>query len=147
MITKSGPRVLEYNVRFGDPESQSLLPLLESDLAEIMLACTQGRLDETELKISSKSAVTVVVAAGGYPGGYAKGIEMKLDPVPEGIILFHAGTALAGGSLKTAGGRVIASTAVGDSLEDAVRKAYEGVDAIHFDKMQYRKDIAARALR
>ncbi|EON66516.1 phosphoribosylamine-glycine ligase [Coniosporium apollinis CBS 100218] len=147
MMTKSGPKVLEYNVRFGDPETQSLLPLLESDLADLMLACTQGHLSEVELYISTKSAATVVVAAGGYPGVYAKGIEMKLDPVPEGIVLFHAGTALVGNTLKTAGGRVIASTATGDTLEEAVKKAYGGVGAIHFDKMQYRKDIAARALR
>lgn len=164
-MTKSGPKVLEYNVRFGDPETQSLLALLESDLADLMLACTQGRLSEVELYISAKSAATVVIAAGGYPGVYAKGIEMRLDPVPEGrlltglarttiaypcaagIVLFHAGTALVGNSLKTAGGRVIASTAIGDTLEEAVKKAYEGVGAIHFDKMQYRKDIAARALR
>jgi Phosphoribosylglycinamide synthetase, ATP-grasp (A) domain len=82
MITKNGPRVLEYNVRFGDPETQSLLPLLESDLAKIMLACTNGRLAEIELKVSKESAATVVVAAGGYPDSYKKGIPMTLDPVP-----------------------------------------------------------------
>src|SRR4051812_19613636 len=84
MITKDGPRVLEYNVRFGDPETQSLLPLLESDLAEIFLACTKGRLADIDLTVSKKSAATVVVAAGGYPNSYKKGTPMKLDSVPPG---------------------------------------------------------------
>jgi phosphoribosylamine-glycine ligase len=84
MITKDGPRVLEYNVRFGDPESQSLLTLLESDLAEILLACAEGRLAEVDLKISKKAAATVVIAAGGYPNSYQKGIPIKLDPPPFG---------------------------------------------------------------
>lgn len=83
MLTSSGPKVLEYNVRFGDPETQSLLLLLETDLAELMLACAQGRLKDVALKVSNKAAVTVVVAAGGYPGSYKKGAEMKLDPVPD----------------------------------------------------------------
>jgi phosphoribosylamine-glycine ligase len=84
MITKDGPRVLEYNVRFGDPETQSLLPLLESDLAEVMLACTKGRLAEIDLRVSQESAATVVVAAGGYPNSYRKGIPITLDSVPPG---------------------------------------------------------------
>jgi hypothetical protein len=84
MVTKDGPRVLEYNVRFGDPETQSLLPLLESDLAEILLACTKGRLADIDLTVSKKSAATVVVAAGGYPNSYKKGTPMKLDSVPPG---------------------------------------------------------------
>ena len=84
MITKTGAKVLEYNVRFGDPETQSVLPLLETDLAEIMYACSTGTLDKIDLEIASKFGATVVVAAGGYPGSYKKGIEMKLDPVPTG---------------------------------------------------------------
>jgi phosphoribosylamine-glycine ligase len=84
MITKTGPRVLEYNVRFGDPESQSLLKLLKSDLAQIMIACTEGKLKDVEVKVSSKSVATVVVAAPGYPDSYPKGIEMKLDETPAG---------------------------------------------------------------
>lgn len=84
MMTKNGPKVLEYNVRFGDPETQSLLPLMDSDLAELMLACTDSKLASFDLKVGEKSAATVVVAAGGYPGSYAKGTEMKLDPVPTG---------------------------------------------------------------
>ena len=91
MITKDGPRVLEYNVRFGDPETQSLLPLLESDLAEILLACAEGRLAEVDVKFSQKSAATIVVAAGGYPNSYKKGIPIKLDPLPSGrSSLLHA---------------------------------------------------------
>ena len=163
MITKDGPRVLEYNVRFGDPESQSLLSLLESDLAQIMIACADGRLKDVDVKASSKSAATVVVAAPGYPDSYPKGITMTLDETPPGniilivndqpltpfldVTLFHAGTTLADGILKTSGGRVIAATATADSLQDAITKAYDGVKCIHFDGMQYRKDIGARALR
>ncbi|KAF2106750.1 phosphoribosylglycinamide synthetase [Lophiotrema nucula] len=147
MMTRSGPRVLEYNVRFGDPETQSLLALMESDLAEVMGACTEGRLADVEVKVSDKSAATVVVAAGGYPGSYAKGTVMTLDPVPEDVVLFHAGTTFSENTLKTSGGRVIASTATAPTLEEAVAKAYKGVDCIHFEGMQYRKDIAKRAFR
>ncbi|KAK7532666.1 phosphoribosylamine-glycine ligase [Phyllosticta citricarpa] len=147
MMTKNGPKVLEYNVRFGDPETQSLLPLLETDLAEIMLAGAQGKLGGFEVKVADRAATTVVVAAGGYPGSYKKGIEMKLDPVPEDTVHFHAGTSLKDGVFRTAGGRVIASTAWAPTLEEAVKKAYKGVEAIHFEGMQYRKDIAGRALR
>ena len=149
MLTSSGPRVLEYNVRFGDPESQSCLPLLESDLAELMLACCDGTLGSKTLSIAPLSACTVVVAAGGYPGSYAKGTAMTVqEPTGEGVYLFHAGTAKgADGVLKTSGGRVIAATATGQTLKDAVAKAYKGVSLIQFEGMQYRKDIAYRALR
>ncbi|KAF2253939.1 phosphoribosylamine-glycine ligase [Trematosphaeria pertusa] len=147
MMTKSGPKVLEYNVRFGDPETQSLLCLMESDLADVMVACTEQRLKDVEVKVSDKSAATVVVAAGGYPGSYAKGTVMKLDPMPEDVVLFHAGTSFAENTLKTSGGRVIASTAAASTLEEAVAKAYKGVECIHFEGMQYRKDIAGRALK
>ncbi|KAF1981773.1 phosphoribosylamine--glycine ligase [Aulographum hederae CBS 113979] len=147
MLTSSGPKVLEYNVRFGDPETQSCLALLESDLAGLMHACTSGNLSSVDISISSKSAATVVVAAGGYPGSYKKGTEMKIGDVPKGVVLFHAGTALTEDVLKTSGGRVIASTATDSTLEEAVQKAYKGVDAIKFDGMQFRKDIAARALK
>ncbi|KAF2637681.1 phosphoribosylamine-glycine ligase [Massarina eburnea CBS 473.64] len=147
MMTKSGPRTLEYNVRFGDPETQSLLALMEGDLAEVMVACTEGRLGEVDVKVSDRSAATVVVAAGGYPGSYAKGTVMTLDAVPEDVVLFHAGTSFADNTLRTAGGRVIASTATAPTLEEAVAKAYKGVECIHFEGMQYRKDIAGRALK
>ncbi|KAF1851102.1 phosphoribosylamine-glycine ligase [Cucurbitaria berberidis CBS 394.84] len=147
MMTKNGPKVLEYNVRFGDPETQSLLALMSSDLAEVMIACAEGRLKDVDVKVSARSAATVVVAAGGYPGSYAKGTPMTLDAVPEDVVLFHAGTSFSDNTLKTSGGRVIASTATASTLEEAVAKAYKGVECIHFEGMQYRKDIAGRALR
>lgn len=150
MLTKDGPKVLEYNVRFGDPESQSCLPLLKSDLAELMLACCDGTLSTKALDIAPLSACTVVVAAGGYPGNYEKGTAMKVQSPKEeeGMYVFHAGTVLGDdGELKTSGGRVIAATATGETLEEAVEKAYRGVEGIEFEGMQYRKDIAHRALR
>lgn len=149
MLTPAGPKVLEYNVRFGDPESQSCLPLLQSDLADLMLASCDGTLSTRTLSIAPLSACTVVVAAGGYPGSYTKGTKMQLQEVTEeGVFLFHAGTVKGDdGVLDTSGGRVIAATATGRTLKDAVDKAYKGVGKIEFDGMQYRKDIAYRALR
>ncbi|KAH7087712.1 phosphoribosylamine-glycine ligase [Paraphoma chrysanthemicola] len=147
MMTKQGPKVLEYNVRFGDPETQSLLALMESDLAKVMVACADGRLKDVDVKVSDKSAATVVVAAGGYPGSYAKGTPMTLDATPADIVLFHAGTSFSNNTVATSGGRVIASTATAPTLEEAVSKAYQGVKCIHFEGMQYRKDIAGRALK
>jgi phosphoribosylamine-glycine ligase len=151
MITPNhGAKVLEYNVRFGDPETQSLLPLLQTDLATIMLACTSKTLSSLSLQISSQSAATVVVAAGGYPDSYKKGIEMKVSKPKSGdVVIFHAGTAISedGKKLITSGGRVIAATAVADTLSKAVELAYEGVGCIEFEGMQYRSDIAARALK
>ncbi|KAI9813760.1 MAG: hypothetical protein M1827_003550 [Pycnora praestabilis] len=150
MVTETGPKCLEYNVRFGDPECQTLLPLIsrKTDLSEILVACTERRLDGVELLIEPSFAATVVVASGGYPGSYPKGVDIKLDSVAnEYTTLFHAGTSLVDGKLKTNGGRVIAATATAETLEAAVKKAYEGVDTIHFDKMHYRKDIAFRAFR
>ncbi|EAT83582.1 glycinamide ribonucleotide synthetase [Parastagonospora nodorum] len=147
MMTPQGPKVLEYNVRFGDPETQSLLALMESDLADVMLACADGKLSATDLKVGGKSAATVVVAAGGYPGSYAKGTVMTLEQTPADVVLFHAGTVFEEGVLRTSGGRVIASTATAGTLEDAVKKAYEGVGCIRFEGMQFRKDIAGRALK
>jgi phosphoribosylamine--glycine ligase/phosphoribosylformylglycinamidine cyclo-ligase len=150
MITRTGPKVLEYNVRFGDPETQTVLPLLESDLAAIMMACTSGFLRLLPVTVKPAYSTTVVVAAGGYPGSYAKGTPMDVQE-PTGsddLFIFHAGTALAAnGQLATAGGRVIAATATARSLEEAVKKAYEGVNLIKFDGMQYRKDIAHRAFK
>lgn len=152
MITPKGPKVLEYNVRFGDPETQTVLPLLseDTDLAEVMLACAKGYLSSVNLKVQSKFSATVVVAAGGYPGNYAKGTPMTVGTpaAGSGITIFHAGTKLAANQLQTSGGRVIAANAVGSSLEEAVKKAYEeGIKLIQFDKMFYRKDIAHRAFR
>ena len=149
MMTKNGPKVLEYNVRGGDPETQTLLPLLseDTDLAQIMVACTEHWLDGVTVKVESKYSTTVVAVAGGYPGSYAKGKAITLDPTPAGSLIFHAGTTLAGNELQTSGGRVIAATATASTLEEAVSKSYEGIATIHFDGMFYRKDIAHRAFR
>jgi phosphoribosylamine--glycine ligase/phosphoribosylformylglycinamidine cyclo-ligase len=150
MVAPDGtPKTLEYNVRFGDPETQTVLPLLESDLAKIMYACAGPvpYLEDIQVKVSSKFSTTVVVAAPGYPESYPKNIPMQVGESPKDITIFHAGTKLAGDQLVTSGGRVIAATAVGDSLQAAVDKAYEGVKLINFDGMYYRKDIAHRAFR
>ncbi|KAL2863021.1 bifunctional aminoimidazole ribotide synthase/glycinamide ribotide synthase [Aspergillus lucknowensis] len=149
MMTDNGPKVLEYNVRGGDPETQTLLPLLsdDTDLAEIMVACTEHWLDGVSIKVKPDFSTTVIAVAGGYPGSYAKGKKINLDPTPDGTLIFHAGTNLAGDELQTAGGRVIAATATASSLEEAVRKSYAGIETIHFEDMFYRKDIAHRAFR
>lgn len=149
MITKDGPKTLEYNVRFGDPETQTLLPLLskDTDLAEIMVACTEGWLDSVSIAVEPKFSATVVVAAGGYPGTYITGTPMTLQTPPSGINHFHAGTIVKDGQLQTAGGRVIAATATAETLEEAVKRAYVGVEHIQFEKMQFRKDIAHRAFK
>lgn len=146
MITKSGPKVLEYNVRFGDPETQTLLPLLsaDTDLAQVMVACTEHWLDGVDIKIDQKFSATVVAAAGGYPGPYIRGDIITLDAVQDETLVFQAGTSLVDGQLRTSGGRVIAATATGHSLEQAVERAYEGMTTIHFDNMYFRKDIAHR---
>jgi phosphoribosylamine--glycine ligase / phosphoribosylformylglycinamidine cyclo-ligase len=148
MITKSGPKVIEYNVRFGDPEVQTLLPLLsdETDLARVMVACTEHWLDGVGLKIDPKFSATVVASAEGYPGSYTKHKSLTLDRVPKDTYIFHAGTSIENNKkLVTTGGRVIAATATADTLEEAVSKAYQGMKCIHFDGMHYRKDIAHRA--
>lgn len=149
MITKNGPKCLEYNVRFGDPETQTLLPLMskDTDLAEVMIACTEGWLDTLEVKVVPGASATVVVAAGGYPGSYPKGTPMTVTSPPEGTNIFHAGTTIKDGQLQTSGGRVIAAQAIADDLEQAVKKAYAGVEHIKFEKMFYRKDIAHRAFK
>jgi phosphoribosylamine--glycine ligase/phosphoribosylformylglycinamidine cyclo-ligase len=151
MITPNGPKVLEYNVRFGDPETQTVLPLLsaETDLAEVMLACVGGYLDNCHIRIENKFSATVVLAAGGYPGSYAKGTPMTVQPAPAGSTIFHAGTKLDGDQLKTSGGRVIAINSVGDSLRSAVDASYAALAAgvIDFEGAFFRRDIAHRAFR
>lgn len=150
MITKNGPKVLEYNVRFGDPETQTLLPLLsnDTDLAEIMIACAGRYLDCVKISVNSMSSATVVIAAGGYPGKYAKGTPITLcAPVSPAFNIFHAGTTSQDGQLRTAGGRVIAVQAMATGLEQAVQNAYESIRYVQFEGMYYRKDIAHRAFR
>lgn len=148
MITKSGPKVLEYNVRFGDPETQTILPLLSpgTDLAEVMVACTEHWLDAIKLKIEPKFSATVIAAAGGYPGPYVRGDEIKLDQPSADTMIFHAGTILESGTLQTSGGRVIAATSTASSIEEAIKRAYAGISTVHFPKMHYRRDIGHRAL-
>lgn len=149
MITKDGPKVLEYNVRGGDPETQTLLPLLtdDTDLAEVMLACAEGRLDSVTLKVKPGAAATVVACAEGYPAPYAKNRRIHLSSTKPDTHIFHAGTIRDDKGLWSVGGRVIAATSVGSNLEEAVNKAYEGMKAIKFDGMQFRKDIAHRAFK
>ena len=154
MVTKDGPRVLEYNVRFGDPETQTLLPLLsaDTDLAEIMLGCTGGWLKSVRIDVDQKFSATVVAAAGGYPGNYNRGEIINIDSSPGGgvspdRIIFHAGTTLSGDSLKTAGGRVIAATSTAATLEKAITDAYSLMSTIQFKDIHYRTDIGQKALR
>jgi phosphoribosylamine--glycine ligase len=149
MMTENGPKVLEYNVRFGDPETQAILPRLESDLLEPMLAVANGDLSGVELKWSKDVCTTVVLASGGYPGDYATGIPItgldEANAIP-GVKVFHAGTKLVDGKIVTAGGRVLNVSALGTDFTDARAKAYSAIDKIHFDGMHFRKDIALRAV-
>lgn len=150
MISKDGPKVIEFNNRFGDPEAQSVLMRLDSDLADIFTAVTENRLSETEMKWSDKKAVCVVMASGGYPGSYEKGKEITgLDKVDEDVVVFHAGTASdhicdassCRSAIVTSGGRVLGVTAVGATHEEARQKAFDNVKRISFEGMQYRNDI------
>lgn len=161
MVTKTGPKVLEYNVRFGDPECQTLLPLLsaDTDLAEIMVACTESALDTVSIKIEEKYAATVVAAAGGYPGSYPRGDTITLGDssvltlnqgdkasnrhhvAPSDNVIFHAGTTLSKDTLRTSGGRVIAATSTAATLEAAISEAYRLMSTIHFPNMHYRSKL------
>lgn len=143
MLTVDGPKVIEYNCRFGDPETQVVLPLLKSDLLSVMEACTDGTLAETEVEFCDKNACCVIMASQGYPVSYQKGFEITL---PDDELIFVAGAQKKDGKLVTSGGRVLGVTAVADSLEEAVRKAYEKVSAVRFENAFYRKDIGRRAL-
>ena len=145
MLTPNGPKVIEYNCRFGDPETQVVLPLLESDLLTIMKATTNGTLDETEVKFSEKSACCVIMASKGYPVSYDKGFEMNIPEEIEGNV-YVAGASLKDGKLLTNGGRVLGVTAVEDNLKDAVKSSYALVKQISFDNAFYRNDIGAKAL-
>ncbi|MDQ3067666.1 MAG: phosphoribosylamine--glycine ligase [Actinomycetota bacterium] len=147
MLTESGPKVLEFNARFGDPETQSVLPLLEGDFLGALAAAAGGDLDGVELTASSESAVTVVVAAGGYPSASDSGttIEGIGSAEATGALVFHAGTALRGDRLVTNGGRILSVTGVGATLAEARERAYAGCDRIDFAGMQHRRDIALAA--
>ena len=150
MLTPDGPRVLEYNCRLGDPETQVILPLLASDLLDVIVACVDGRLDPGAVRWQPGAAATVVAASEGYPGAYPRGraitgtVEAGVLP---GVTVFHAGTRRAdGGQLVTAGGRVLSVTGCGPDLRTALARAYAGIGKIHFEGMHYRRDIGARAL-
>ena len=146
MLTPKGPKVIEYNCRFGDPETQVVLPLLESDLLTVMRATTDGTLAQTEVKFSDKSACCVILASEGYPQKYQSGFEMTIGPeaLPHAFV---AGAKLADGKLLTSGGRVIGLTAVEDTLPQAIEKAYRLAGMVHFENAYCRRDIGARAMK
>lgn len=150
MITDTGPKVLEFNCRFGDPEAQVLLPRLKSDLVPLLLACIDGTLDQhTDVQWHTEAAACVVMASGGYPNAYQTGKVItglaKTDS-NDGVTVFHAGTKQQGADIVTAGGRVLGVTALAENLKLAIEKAYHGVSAIHFEEAHWRKDIGHRAL-
>jgi phosphoribosylamine---glycine ligase len=149
MLTKSGPKVLEFNARFGDPETQVYLTRLENDLIELLAACVDGALEGIEMKWSPQASVCVVMASGGYPGRYAKGKIISglaaANALPHTKV-FHAGTTLKDGQIVTNGGRVLGVTALGKDLKDAQAAAYAAVEKIHFEDAHFRRDIAAKAL-
>ena len=151
MLTPEGPKIVEFNVRFGDPETQVVLPRLESDLVDVMLAVAEGRADDIALEWSDDWAVSVVLASEGYPGTYEKGkvilgIE-EAEALP-GVTVFHAGTKRNfDGELVTNGGRVLNVVATGDTFEEARERAYEACDLINFEGKQFRHDIGKRALQ
>ena len=145
MLTPNGPKVIEYNCRFGDPETQVVLPLLESDLLEVMMATTNGTLDKCEVKFANKAACCVIMASAGYPESYKSGFEIKIaDEVFDSV--YVAGARLDDGKLLTAGGRVLGVTAVRDTLEDAIAAAYKKTEGVDFLGAYMRKDIGKRAL-
>ena len=148
MMTARGPLVLEYNARFGDPETQAILMRLESDLVDALEACIDGRLAETEMRWSEGAAACVVTSSSGYPGSYKTGLPISglsnASKTP-GVEIFHSGTARVGSQLVTSGGRVLGVTASGDSLDEALARAYEAMAQIHFEGMYYRHDIGHRA--
>ena len=145
MLTPNGPKVIEYNCRFGDPETQVVLPLLESDLLTVMQACTNGTLENTEVKFADKHACCVVTASGGYPESYGKGYEIAMTE-EAAKCTYVAGAKLENGTLLTSGGRVAGTTAIADSLAEAVKKAYELADGVQFENAYRRSDIGRRAL-
>jgi phosphoribosylamine---glycine ligase len=149
-MTATGPQVLEFNARFGDPETQAILIRLESDLVEALEACVEGRLSDTEFRWKPGASACVVAASQGYPGSYATGkVISGLDEAAkvEGVEVFHAGTTLVEGQYRTAGGRVLGVTAAGRTLEAALGAVYEATGRISFEGMVYRRDIGHRALK
>ena len=151
MLTPKGPKVVEYNARFGDPECQAVLSLLETDLMDILEACVDGTLDQVNVKFKDAASCCLVLASGGYPVAYEKGkeitgLENGQVPGAADVTVYHAGTAIKDGKLVTNGGRVLGVTATAATLPEALKKAYAAADCIHFDKLHRRSDIGARAL-
>lgn len=149
MITKDGPKVLEYNARFGDPETQPVLMRLKTDLIDIIYAILEGKLDEINIDWDEKPSVCVVIASGGYPGSYKKGYEINglVTAESEGAVVFHAGTVIKNDKVLSSGGRVLGVTATGESIAEAIAKTYRAVEKISFEDSFYRKDIGYRALK
>ena len=149
MICKDGPRVLEFNARFGDPEAEAVLPLLDTDLVDVIESIIAGRLNQVAVRWRNGASACVVLASKGYPGAYTKGVEIKglsgINDTDE-LMVFHAGTSIANGRLVTSGGRVLCVTAVGKDIADARDRAYLGISKIDFDGIHFRKDIGAKAI-
>ncbi len=149
MLTSNGPQVLEYNVRWGDPETQPLMMRIKSDLAPLFMSVAEGKLSDTPIEWDPRPSICVVMASGGYPGEYQTGKPIEgLEKAAKlkDVMVFHAGTAMSQGCVVTAGGRVLGVTAIGDTIADARARAYEAVSMIHFDGAHYRRDIGYRAL-
>jgi phosphoribosylamine--glycine ligase len=150
MMTPRGPEVLEYNARFGDPETQVILPRLESDLLDVLEACIDGRLDQTPLRWSPGASACVVASSAGYPASYKTGFPLtglgNAAQVPS-VQIFHSGTARVGSQLVTSGGRVLCAAAQGDSLREALSRAYQSLAEIQFEGIYFRRDIGYRALK
>ena len=144
MLTQKGPKVIEYNCRFGDPETQVVLPLLKTDLLQVMKAVSDEKLSEINVEFDDGAACCVIVASGGYPQAYEKGKEITEKETD--CTVYHAGTALKDGKVVTSGGRVLGVTATASTLEEAIKKAYVGVESVNFDGMFFRHDIGKRAL-
>lgn len=148
MITPKGPKVIEYNCRFGDPETQVVLPRLKTDIMDIFDAINNGTLSDLDIEWSDEACACVIMASGGYPKSYPKGLEITglTDGQADGVIVYHAGTAIKDGKLVTNGGRVLGVTALGKDLREALDKSYAAVEKIHFENAHYRKDIGQKAL-
>lgn len=148
MITPKGPKVIEYNCRFGDPETQVVLPRLKTDIMDIFEAINKQTLSDLDIEWADEASACVIMASGGYPKSYPKGIEITglTDGQLDGVTVYHAGTAVKDGKLVTSGGRVLGVTALGNTLEEALEKSYDAVNQIHFENAHYRKDIGQRAL-
>jgi phosphoribosylamine--glycine ligase len=148
MLTQRGPQVLEFNVRLGDPEAQAILPLFAGDLVPVLEACLDGTLHQVPLRWQLRHCLCVVIASGGYPGAYRKGLPIsglaEAARLPDTLV-FHAGTERQGGQVVTAGGRVLGVTALGDTLAQAAERAYQAARCVHFEGMHYRRDIGAAA--